>query len=85
MPLYTYRCISCEERFDKNLSIANRKEPEESPCPSCNEDATILHCVGTPMVCYSMSPGLRVTDNFNDRLKDLKKGKGRGCTIETKN
>ncbi len=33
MPLYEYKCKSCDHQFEKLVSISKAKEPQE--CPKC--------------------------------------------------
>lgn len=85
MPLYEYRCDSCGQEFSTRLKVSDRKDPEHSECPYCAVHGCVSMKIGAPLVSYSTNPGLKVTDNFTDRLKEIKKTKGKGCTIETKN
>lgn len=81
MPLYDYGCRECGQYFTDVHKIDDRKIPCENPCPNCGELAVFLK-VGAPVLGYNIKPpGLRTSDNFNDRLKDLKKGKGKDNTI----
>jgi len=32
MPIYEYRCGSCDERFEEFLTTSDKPEP---PCPNC--------------------------------------------------
>jgi putative FmdB family regulatory protein len=72
MPLYAYRCQSCENTFDALNSYENRLNPEQEPCPKCGKE-TVKYTVSAPKIGY-MNPGtMKTTDNFNDRLKEIKK------------
>lgn len=84
MPLYNYKCSSCEHTFNRKLKISERAIPISEDCPSCNSIGHISQVIGTPLVSYSTNPGMKVSDNFTDRLNEIKKTKGEGCTIETK-
>ena len=46
MPFYEYSCNKCEHKFDKKLSIDDRKIPESEPCPNCNEAECVQQSVG---------------------------------------
>ena len=41
MPYYDYYCTSCENEFEKNMLIRDRKKPTEEPCPKCSESTVI--------------------------------------------
>lgn len=36
MPTYDYRCITCGYEFERSLRIADRAQPLEEPCPTCD-------------------------------------------------
>lgn len=84
MPLYQYKCNACEHTFNRKLKISERNNPIDEDCPSCDSRGHINQLIGTPLVSYSTNPGMKVSDNFTDRLNEMKKTKGKGCTIETK-
>lgn len=71
---YDYQCKACNHVFERVLKMADRKVPEAEPCPECGETQvkqTILAC---PTVNYSIkTAGVKTTDSFNDRMKDIKK------------
>lgn len=83
MPMYQYKCDSCGYEFTMRMKIVERKDPEGDPCPTCLTGNVELR-VGTPLVSYSTNPGMTTTSNFNDRLKEIRKTKGVGNTIETR-
>jgi len=46
VPTYDYFCSSCEKVWEAFHTIANRKTPEDIPCPHCMCDTvkqTIVH------------------------------------------
>jgi len=82
MPQYNYRCRSCDYRFTDVKSIEDRKVPTEQPCPNCcNTGDIYLSIDSAPAIGYSIAPGLRTTDDFNSRLKEIKKRSGKGNTV----
>lgn len=87
MPLYEYKCNNCNERFKEKRSIKENLIPEtESECKVCNAVGDNQMIIGTPKISYSINPGMNVSDNFTDRLKQIRKSKGSHLTtIETKN
>lgn len=84
MPMYSYRCGSCGHEFSIRSKIDDRKVPTENPCEECGE-SEVSQMIGTPLVSYSTNPGMTVSDNFTDRLKQIRKAKGPSSTIHTKN
>ncbi len=71
MPLYDYKCTSCDHTFRKMERMANREQPTNDRCPNCDEK-TVVNVIGSPALAYHQ-PGIhRTTDNFNDRLKQIK-------------
>ena len=84
MPTYAYRCKKCENIFEKFSSISARKDPEQEACPNCNE----LNCVeqtlteAPKLVSDSKDIHTRAGTEFNNRLKQIKKGSGRANTIK---
>jgi len=74
MMQYDYQCKACDHVFERVLKMANRKDPEGDPCPQCGELKVQQTILGCPTVNYSMkTPGVKTTDSFNDRMKDIKK------------
>lgn len=69
MPLYEYHCTSCGDLQTKSLPIDRRKEPTETPCPACSSN-TVNIKINAPSIGYSH--GLKTTDSFNDKLKEMK-------------
>lgn len=82
MPYYDYQCTSCGHEFSKVLTIKERNKPIDEPCPECETSNCINKIITrAPIVGYSVAPGLKTTDNFNDRLKEMKKNVGRENTL----
>ena len=40
MPIYEFRCLDCDERFEVVESFAEHEEhkPDEATCPKCGKD-----------------------------------------------
>lgn len=72
MPLYEYKCGSCEATFTQVLIIDKRKVPETEPCPECSKQEVKM-LISTPMISYSNPGSMKTSDSFNDRLKEIKK------------
>lgn len=83
MPTYSYRCRSCDHKFEKYQMMDDRKIPESEPCPNC-EYYDVYQSVSTPRLLYTVDNSLKTTSSFNDRMKEIKKGKGKDNTIETR-
>lgn len=65
--------------------MSNRKEPEQEPCPNCNEKDCIEQTLtGAPaLVSDSKTAMRRAGTEWNDVLKKIKKGSARSNTIKT--
>lgn len=81
MPLYTYKCRECENEFNQVHRMDDRAIPEGEPCPECGTEGKVYQKIGTPVIGYSIAPNMRTSDNFNSRLKEIKKKAGRENTV----
>jgi len=80
MPSYDYMCRDCGHGFSDIQRMDDRNVPCESPCKECGGEVFLK--VGAPILGYNIKPpGMRTSENFNDRLKELKRGKGKDNTI----
>lgn len=84
MPVYQYKCDSCGSDFSTRLKVSERNDPLDQECPHCAVEGFVKMVIGTPMVSYSTNPGMTTSANFNDRLKEIRKTKGEGNTINTR-
>lgn len=41
MPVYSYACRSCDNKFDEIKKVAERNVPTESPCTGCGGELYI--------------------------------------------
>jgi len=80
MPVYSYRCKTCDHTFDKQSLMEDRKQPESDGCPECGQQSVYQRITSTT-IGYSIAPNLRTSDNFNSRLKEIRKKSGSGNTI----
>ena len=86
MPIYDYKCTKCEKVFEKELKIADRKIPTESPCveqllydenptdhgfETCGGEITQL--VSAPGFAYDNIGSKKPHAAFNDKLREIKK------------
>lgn len=75
MPFYEYACDSCSHEFSKSLKIADRKIPEESPCPSCGKPSSVYQKVGAPILSDNIRMGLTKNDNgFKEVIQKIHNG-----------
>lgn len=76
MPTYDYKCIECEEVFEKILKIADREEPTKNPCPFCEKSDTVELCLTAPSLVNPLRiDGLKKpSGQFRDRMKQIKSG-----------
>ena len=84
MPFYTYKCSHCERTVTEFKKISERDDPLKEPCPSCGTYKSIHRPVEASGFIYNPSGQIKTSDNFNDRLIEIKKGKGEGNTINTR-
>lgn len=65
--------------------MSDRKIPESEACPNCNEKDCVHQTLTTAPGLVSDSVGIhrRAGNEFNDRMKQIKKGSGRSNTIKT--
>ena len=84
MPTYDYKCNQCSYTFEKDLKIADRKIPTESPCENdvgvdeykvC--DGEITQVMSAPYFAYDniktkhfVQP--KTVCQLNDKLNDMK-------------
>ena len=79
MALYVYRC-ECNHEFDKFLSIANYKQPESEPCPSCGELKVTKQIQSPNMIQFDRN--IKADDTFRDILKQVGKN-NKHSTVNT--
>ena len=71
MPLYDYQCTACSHTFTEKRMIADRKQPEGDPCPSC-QSHTVQLIIGTPGVGDPVRLGIRRNDDgFREVLSKI--------------
>lgn len=69
MPIYDYKCPSCEHEFEKNVKMANYQDPQD--CPECKTPSgrTVK---GAPGIGDPIRLGLQKPDNgFRDVLRRI--------------
>lgn len=72
MPLYDYKCNSCEHTFESSRKYDNRLDPESEPCPECGA-TDVKYKISAPNICYSAKGSLKNTESFKDRVREIKK------------
>ena len=83
MPTYAYQCKKCEHYFEEILKISERDEPVKLPCPECKDGEVYRTLETAGFVSDSKTAMRRAGTEWNDRLKQIKKGSGRSNTIKT--
>ena len=78
MPIYNFECTKCQSVFESFQTIANMDKPLDMPCPSCLKDGHMIRLVGSPSVgdsirLESTKGRIKPSNDFNDRLKEIKK------------
>ncbi len=73
MPTYTYRCEKCSHDFESIRRIADMHLPTQQPCPSCQEQGTVIKTiVGAPAMGDAVRLGVRKVDNgFKEVLQRI--------------
>lgn len=84
MPLYEYKCGSCNHQFSDVLKVDDRKKPLDEDCPGCDSRGHIAMVVSSARIVSGVGTmQSRTPGDFRDRLKEIKKMSGVDCTIET--
>lgn len=83
MPQYSYKCTNedCDYTLDLRCKIAERKEPEETPCPKCS--AGVRMVLGVATVVSGVTVTDKRPDGWRDVLSKVHKGAGRTSTVNT--
>lgn len=71
MPLYNFNCTSCNNKFERFLSVANYKQPESENCPSCGEMKVLKEIQSPNMIQFDRN--IKADDTFRDILKQIGK------------
>lgn len=84
MPMYEYKCNSCEHVFKAIKSVATRKEPEAEPCPECKNQESVTQMIGCPNIVAGVvgAAGIKKPQWFQDKIKELKKHAGKDNTLD---
>lgn len=81
MPLYEYKC-KCGHAFADVYKINDRLKPTEDPCKECGE-TTVERVLSAPRIVSGVGDlRAKVSDNFKDRLREIKKTAGPTSTID---
>jgi len=80
MPIYDYKCSSCEHEFERILSISRRNEPIENECPNCLEKTVTMKISGD---FKSVQPEFKPPKDFNKFLTKLKKNTKNAADFRT--
>ena len=76
MPTYDYACDKCDNAFEEQLSISQRKVPE-GRCMECN-DGAVRQVLAAPYFGYDNIKTKHSTNNkepgwYSDKIKDMKR------------
>lgn len=74
MPLYEFKCDSCEHNFTEILKIDDRNIPIDNPCPNCKEEKCITSIIGAPAVVspFSVDGLKKPKSDFKERMSQIK-------------
>lgn len=53
MPIYNFKCNSCETEHELMKKISSRDETTDDACPECGDIGTLNRQVGAPLIGYS--------------------------------
>lgn len=53
MPIYNFKCSSCDSDHDLMKKISARDDTAEDSCPECGKVGTLNRQVSTPLIGYS--------------------------------
>jgi len=83
---YDFQCEKCGEIWEETHGIQFRDTPTALPCPKCNKLGFVKRIIGKLFISYDGNKTVlqRAGHEWNDVLKRVKKGSGKGCTIETR-
>lgn len=76
MPVYDYKCHSCEHEFTEMKKISEYDLPCKEPCPECGKIDVHRHITEAPSHAKSGMTGkthFRKPDDFNHLLTKMKK------------
>lgn len=69
MPLYGFKCDSCEHKFDEFKLVEERKIPLSDPCPKCGKIGCIIRIYDT---AGFVDPGIINADKNMEKSGVLK-------------
>ena len=74
MPLYDYKCKTCNHTWEEQQTIESRNVPRYNPCPECGTSDNIILLIGKPSIGDVVRMGIKNPDNHVvDRLKEVQK------------
>jgi|TARA_Y100000817_G_scaffold149557_1_gene117060 putative FmdB family regulatory protein len=74
MPLYDYKCKTCNHTWEEQQTIESRNVPRYNPCPECGTSDNIILLIGKPSIGDVVRMGIKKPDNHVvDRLKEVQK------------
>jgi putative FmdB family regulatory protein len=72
MPVYEYRCSSCDYTFENLKPISDRDAPCSEPCPSCAKKEVRRDWTSAPAAAVDMN--LTPGQDFKEVMKKVAKG-----------
>lgn len=83
MPIYGYKCDSCDHIFDRTLSMSENKTPTKEPCPNCNKKSVRQYHGTMPgFITQAGSTINKTSSDWKDLLKKIDKGAGRHSKVD---
>ena len=83
MPIYDYKCTSCGNETSHKKMMDERHNTEQDVCEECESLGTYkLIIKEAPILGYNVkTPGMKTSDSFNSRMKDIHKSRGKHSTM----
>lgn len=77
MPLYEYFCYEnkggCGHEFEEHVSVEDRQEPMNEPCPKCGTSNTICRKFSAHLMHAVVNPKAKMDDNFKETMTRIHK------------
>lgn len=76
MPRYEYECAKCKMRWEIDLPVDKRTDPQDDPCPECGNSGKgqIRRLMNTVMTSGEIRNAMsKMPDNFKENMNAIKK------------
>lgn len=74
MPIYEFKCKTCNTVFEEILPYARMEEPLSLPCPSCSDTSSIEQCFTAAAIMDPFALGrVKPSSTLREKLRNIKK------------